>query len=386
MAELEGIDYRRAELKDVEPLMRLHQKAAENVLDDPLLVDYRKLKEAIQSQATVWIVADRDGEVPAALSILLDRENRLAKINRFIVDPNWPQHEEVLKRALPLLIRYLGEKGIEVIYNTTRTLSLEQQELTLGMGFKILGIFPNAQGADPLKINGLTAYFADGVLENRRHHDFKLHPLVQPIYRLAQTQCTLPDLPPADVSGVPSDSFHALPKLEIIHASAFVAHRYGRLKERRSLNSAFYPFQQPNALITDPAQKIEMFVRVFPEMKFAAIIGERLDLPVNPAELYNEVSVMLNREGISFIEVINDAADPTGIEFITRACFIPCVYFPAFKDQGRERRDYVVFARSFERVLGAVPGLREVNRLYFEYLSEYYHLDEKIHFSRLRPH
>lgn len=385
MASLDGIEYRRAEAKDVFPLMRLHQAASGNVFDDPVLLDQKKILAEIQSPLSVWIVADKEGTLHAALSILLDKENRLAKINRLILDPEWVGSGNLLKQALPLLIHYLKDKGVEVLYNTTRTLTLQQQELTLGMGFNILGVFPSAHGADPLKINGLTAYYFPEVLKSRRHAGFALHPIARPLFDLVRDNCGLEELPAAERPSIDHSAFTALPSLEVIHAPGFVSHRYNRLKERRSLSVSFYPFHEPNLLITDPAQKIEMFVRILPDIRFAAIIGERLDLPVNPTDLYNQVSLMLHERGVSFIEVINDAADPTGIEFIYNACFIPCAYFPAFKRQGEERRDYVVFARSFERVLGAQSGIRQINRKYLSFLSQFYHLDEETHFNRLTP-
>ena len=385
MASLDGIEYRRAEAKDAFPLMNLYQEAASNVFEDRVLLDRKQLVMEIESPDTVWIVGDRNGSMSAALSILLDKENGLAKINRLILDPNWLGSGEVLRKVLPLLVAYVKDKGIEVLYNTTRTLSLEQQEITLALGFKLLGVFPSSPSTDSLRLNGLTACYLENVLKEKRHSVFSLHPIARPLFDLVKEQCQLPDVETAARPAIDQTAFVPLPALEVIHAPAFVAHRFHRLKERRSLSVSFYPFHEPNLLITDPSQKTEMFVRVLPDPRFAAIIGERLDLPVNPTEFYHQVSLMLHQRGVSFIEVINDAADPLGIEFIYNASFIPCAYFPAFKRQGDERRDYVVFAKSFERILGAQTGKRQIHRKYLRFLKEYYQLDEATQFNRLTP-
>ncbi len=384
MASLDGIEYRRAEGKDVFPLMQLYQLAAKDVMADPVLLNYRKLVNEILSPDSVWIVADNGGTLLAALSILLDKDNRLAKVSRLILHPEWSDSNLVLKQALPLLIHYLGEKGIEVVYTTTRNVSLTQQQFTMSLGFQMLGIFPNAQGADPLKLNGLTAYFFESILREHRQADHTLHPLVLPLFELVRKTCGLAPLPVAEAPAFDASAFTSLPGLEAVDASAFVAHRFERLKERRSL-ATFYPFHAPNALITDPAQRLEIFVKLVPEVRFAAILGERLDLPVNPAELYHEVALMLHSRGISFVEVICDAGDVMGIECMTRAGFIPCAYFPAFKRQGDMRRDYVVLARSFERVLGSSRESSSVHPQYLSFLQQYYRLDEEIHLQRLQP-
>ena len=383
MASMHGIDYRRAELADVFPLMKLYQIASTNVFADPLLLDYRAMQKDLESPKSVWIVADDRGSLLAAMSIQLDRENRLAKINRLLLDPAWEGSSQVLHQALPLLVNYLGEKGIEVLYTTTRTLSLAQQQLTLKMGFEMLGIFPNAQGADPLKLNGLTAYFFGDVLRARRRADHGLHPKIAPLYELVRESCGLEALPATSAPDLSGATYEALPRLETIFAPDFVAHRFEKLKERKSLSTTFYPFQEPNALLSDPGQRVEIFVKLVPERRFAAILGERLDLAVNPTELYHEVALMLNARGISFIEVLSDAADVVGLECMTQAGFVPCVYFPAFKHQGDFRRDYIVLARAFERVLGSQRQSSVVHPQYLKFLQQYYRVDEQIHMQKL---
>jgi len=383
MASLDGIDYRRAEVKDVLALMRLHQMASSNVFTDPLLLDYRALVKNVESGDSAWIVADAKGSLLAAISIELDTDNRLAKISRLLLDPAWVDSGAVLHQALPLLVHYLKEKGIEVLYTTTRTLSLAQQQLTLKLGFRLIGIFPNAQGADPLKLNGLSAYYFDSVLQEKRQADHRLHPRIVLLYDLVRKNCDLPPLPVAEVSELPRTENVPLPSLETIFAPDFVAHRFRTLKERRSLSVDFYPFQQPNALISDSEQRMEIFVKLVPERRFAAILGERLDLQVNPTDLYHEVSLMLNARGISFIEVINDAADYAGLESMVQAGFVPCVYFPAFKRQGESRRDFVVLARSFERILGSQRHPSIVDPQYLAFLQQYYRVDEQIHLQNL---
>lgn len=388
MIRVAGIIYRKAEERDLFPLMRLYQLSKHKVLSDDLFNDHERLLEAIHSENSSWIVGEKDGQILAAFSVLLDKENRLGKINRLYIDPTWQEWDRFLKDALPLLIQYLKDdkRKIEVVYTTTRTFSLEQQEMLLGMGFKILGILPVSQGVDVSRVNGVTAYFFDGVLTKKRHAQFSIHPTVLPFFKLAQEECGLPDVTVAKRPEMATLEFEKMPNIELIYAPDFVGNRFKRLNERKSLSVHFYPFTQPNALITDAEERIEIYVKLMPESRMATIIGERLDISINPTELYSRVSQMLNAQNITYIEVINDAADIWGVEAITAAGYLPCAYFPCLKSQGETRRDYVVLARSFERPFAETLVPFEIHHTFLNYFQEYYKLEAQNYLDKLKPH
>ncbi len=371
-----GINYRRAQPEDAFPLMNLYQISCNGTPSDPVLLNYRALVKEIESPLAKWLVADKDGELLAAFSLMLDPDNRLGKMNRVVLHPDWEDSVHLLREALPLLIEYLRGQ-VEVLYTTTRYLTLEQQELTLQMGFKLLGIFPNAMGADQFRVNGMSAYFFDGLLKERRFATFKLHPVLQPFYETVRKQTGLEPLAPFEPDQETAYETVPVPPLEIIFASRFVADRFESLREKKSIAVHFYPFQEPNALITGLRQKVEIFVKVIPEMRFAAIIGERLDHPVDPTELYQAASLLLNQHNITYIEMINDAGDSRGIDCLLKAGYLPVCYFPCFKRQGERRRDYVILSRSFDRLFAKGPKSGTVNPLYKEYLTNYFRLEEK---------
>ena len=130
----------------------------------------------------------------------------------------------------------------------------------------------------------------------------------------------------------------------------------------------FLPFETPNILFTSPDGKVEVFVRLVKETRFACILGEHITGAVDPVRLYRDVAAALYASRIIYIEVINDAADALSTECILRAGFVPCGYLPCLKQAGEKRRDYVVFARSYEYF--TYPRLK-VNSLYLDYLREY---------------
>lgn len=366
--------FRRAQESDAWALMQLYQRAAVEKPNDPLLLDFKALSADLASPASVWFVGEGGGKIALCLSLLVDGENRLAKIHRLLLDPDMPQPLEMLRAALPRLIERLSGT-VDVLYTTTKTLTLKQQELSLGLGFQVIGIFPNATGADRTKLNGITAYYFDEVLTRKRETRFEMHPVVKPFFEIVRKQCGLKEQPVAEVEAERVGQ-HAPYELEVVRAPHFVAHRYARLKERSALSVQFYPFQYPNALVTDPSQRIEVFVRLLPEMRFAAIISERLDVAVDPGKLYDRVAGILNENGATYIEVLNDAGETGGVQGFLDAGFLPCAYVPAFKKQGDCRRDYLVMARSFERLFHCLPERQgALNPRYREFFEQYYKLE-----------
>src|SRR5688572_1014639 len=211
------LDFRRALPRDAFGLMRLYQ-LADTGTGDELMLHQDRLAEVISSEQTIWLVGERGDEIVVYLGIQLDRGNRLAKITRVAVHPELSQANELFEQAMPKLLRYLGDKGVDVIYTTTRTISLAQQEVTLRYGFKMLGVFPNAFGGDPLRINGLSAYFFPNALKGRHAARFSLHPSVAPFYEKVRELCGLEALPVASPRPFEPFAGHALPELEIIHA------------------------------------------------------------------------------------------------------------------------------------------------------------------------
>lgn len=388
MIRVGGVIYRKAEERDVFPLMKLFQLSQNSTQKDSLFLDHVKLRAALLQTDCSWIVGEKDNQLLACFSILLDKEDRLAKMNRFFLDPTWEDWSQLLKDALPLLLQYLTDekRRIEVIYTTSRTFTMPQQEMMLNMGFKILGILPVSGGVDDSQINGLTAYFCDGVLKERRYREFSLHPIVVPFYELVRKECGLETLPVAEKPQMKTLEFEELPSLELIYAPNFVSEKFRKMRERKSLAIHFYPFTQPNTLITDAHEKVEIYVKIMEDSRMATIIGERLDMSINPTELYSKVSHMLNARNINYIEVISDAADVWGVEAITMAGYLPCAYFPCLKDQGEVRRDYVVLARSFERPFAEASTPFEVHHTFLDFFKEYYQLEARSYLRNLTSH
>jgi hypothetical protein len=363
------ISFRTAVPGDTFPLMHLYQLSSEDILRDPLFLDYRALRASIESDNEIWIIAERGSESVATASLLVDPEQRLCKIQRIYCAADLDDREMLEKQ----MIRFMIEKttgAADIIYSTSRCLSMSQMAQAEEAGFKVLGFFPIASQAS--EISGLVAYFLEGVLEEMRYAGFSLHPTVLPFYNILRRRISLPEITAGDNNLICKEAPAILPDLEVISASRFVARRFQRLRERKQLSNNFYPFQEPNTLICDPEGKIEIFAGVYPEKRFAAIIEERLEVPVHPAGLYNRVALMIRGEHIAYIEVIVDAADSAAIDLMLQAGFLPCAYFPCLKRHEETRRDFVVMGRSFENLHYMASAM---TKSYGEFISEYFKLE-----------
>lgn len=366
------VKYRLARKEDIPALLKLSQKAAEQAGSSPAPQDTGKILGEMQSENSILFAAEKGKDMAAVIFVLSERSHGLCKIYRMYADAGMRGAPGILKGLMLFTTEHLKNSAFrpDVLYTTPRTLTLKQQEITLELGFKILGIFPNAPGPAPRVPSGLTACYFNDALAGKRYADFPLHPAIAPFYEIVRKECGLGELPvapPAAPAGGQDDK--ALPVLEALQAPGFVARRFDMLKERKFIPVNFYPFQRPNILITSPDQGIEIFVKAVQEPRFAAIVAEKLDAVVDPVRLYKAVARILRGLNISYIEIINDAADAAGIECILNAGYLPCAYFPCFKRQENTRRDYVIFSKSFETNFQPFPV--DARESYKQYLKEY---------------
>lgn len=374
---MSDITYRLAKKSDVPAILWLYHKSRGTSAPEEFFLNADAMESGIVADDGAWLIAERGGRAIAFISAQIDREQGLCKIMRLAVDTEEPDRRDILRGALRRFLTHVETEigGIDIVYTTTLSLSLTEQEITLLEGFKIMGVFPNALGADHSQINGLTVRFSENVLEQKRYRDFALHRLIAPFFAICRGQIGIPELPEIAPESLPAASgYESMPPLEIVRAPLLIENKFKKLRERRSQVVNFYPFYRPDTLVCDPEQKIEIFIKADPTQRFAAIIGERLERSVHPVSLYNEVLKLLRANGITYVEIINDAADAFGIQCILDAGFTPCAYVPAFKRQGETRRDYVVFSKSFEYLCRPGPGL---NPIYLDFFERYFALERR---------
>jgi hypothetical protein len=373
-------------VEDLWSIMRLYQIEGSTLMPDDLFTDYERLMEAFLNPNSYWVMTEEDGQLACLFALLLDHDLGLSKLSRIMIDPAVPHIEEFMGASLRALLDHIREEfsKIELVYTTTFTLPLAFQKLTLKENFRVLGVFPNAQGVDENNLNGLSvAYLRDDALK-ARDPALRLHESVVPFFQLAQKSACISNLlasTEAPQSRQTEVIYCDMPEMEAIFAPNFVRRRFDILKSNRSQLVNFYPFYYPNCVFTDPTGKVEVFLRVIEKSRFAAIIGEHIRIPVDPTQMFAAVFAMLKKRNINYIELINDAGDVAGTELIIKSGFTPCGYIPAFKKQGHRRRDYAIFGKSFE--YSCRPNLSLVPKEYLEYYLAYLRQEQRNFFQGL---
>jgi len=367
------LNFRLANENDVWPIMALYQKIGSTFTNDSLFLDYEVLRSALLSPDSIWLLGERGTTLSNVISILIDGHQGLAKISRVMLNPELKQKSDDLRASIRHGVHLLETQNLaDVLYCSTMTVPRQFLDVTLEEGFQILGIFPNAMGADQSRLNGLTAYYIGDTLNRKRFKDFALHPQIQPFFEIARSQLNLAPLATASAARPPIDPDLKGAELETVNAPNLVAKRFENLKLKHKQVTDFYPFTQPNLLICDPCEEVQIFARVTASNRFAALVAEDLMCPVNPVQLYRSTIDVLRSMNVSYVEIINDAADSIGNQWILDASFVPCGYIPAFKRQNEMRRDYVVFCKSFEYVCR--PDLN-IPKPFLEFFRAYFHAE-----------
>jgi hypothetical protein len=339
---------RKANYSDMASILQLYSSAYDGMYPDRTFSDVTQLKNAILKDSTLIFVAINSmNKVVASILFQYDKDNFLAKAGAAVVEPVC-RGQQLTQKLINFGTDYLKKTtgGLSVLYITARTIHKAAQMLTINMGFKQLGVFPNVHKTQDYETHALAAMFFDNVLE-KRYVDFEQHPKVLPLFDIVRENIELPEMKEAH-SWDQKNYYGKVPCLEVIEAPEFVKNRMKNLVRENGVDLAFFPFHTPTLLITSPNQSIEVFAYVNEADQHCVITGCNIDKEVSFTDLFLKVSNILRDRGIRYIEVILRANRLNIIDKVTKAKFLPCGYVPSFQLEGEKRYDYVVFSRSYE--------------------------------------
>jgi len=365
---LSEFQFASAEVSDTAEIIGLYNVSYEGQYPELVFTNYQLLKnEILRRNKKLFVARDMDHNVVACISFLYDPYNRIAKAGSAVVGKE-AQGKNLTRSLIEFGVDDIQSttKGIALLYITTRTVHRIAQHLTDNMGFKKLGIFPNAHKTKDYETHVLGGLYFEGA-QDHRFSDFKQHPRVMPIYNIAKEECDLPDMEIATDLQL-KEFYDEPPVLEFIHATEFVKSSYNNAKKNKEIELGFYPFHEPSTLITSPDGSIQVFANINKIDNQCVIIGFKIDRKVSFTSLFLKVSSMLRDLGVRYIEMIARANRLNIVDKIIQAKFIPCGYVPSFQLDMDKRYDYVVFSKSFEILEFNNIELTGVSNLY---LKEY---------------
>lgn len=351
---------------DIFQISQLYYDAYQGTYPDPLMKDFNLIRAFIQSDAGFWFIAKNDSdEIVGSVLAAYDQENRFAKAFGAVVRNEY-RGSGIMERLLSYGINFLRDKtkGVDVIYSTTRTVNEAAQTLTEKLGFKRIGIFPNAHRTNDYETHCLAAIIYPSALE-KRYSNYKIHHEMASLFSVVDKEVGLGPLE-SIVPEKPTKVLISPGDLEVIKSPKFVSYRYSTLKNEKKLEFEFFPFHQPNLLIVSPDQSIELFCHLSAIDGYCVIVGGKMPGNLDFSELFLTANRLLRDAGARYIEVIVRADRPKILESILRAKFIPCGFFPAFQLVGDKRHDFVVFSRSFEIFDFQNVKLKGMNQVYLE--------------------
>lgn len=359
------MEQRLATESDIFQISQLYFDIYQGTYPDPLMKDFSLIKKFISSKEGFWFIAKKDEMIIGSVLACYDEENLIAKAFGAVVRNEF-RGQGIMEELLAFAIDYLKKNtiGVDVIYSTTRTVNEAAQTLTEKLGFKKIGIFPNAHRTNEYETHCLAAIITPQALE-KRHKDFLLHHKIETLYKIVDTEVGLGAME-AIVPDMPSKKLELPGDLEILQSPKFVAHRYASLKAEKKLEFEFFPFHQPNLMIITPDQSVELFCHLSPLDGYCVIIGGKMTGNLNFTELFLRTNKLLRDAGARYIEAIVRADRPKILESIMKAKFIPCGYFPAFQMVNNKRYDFLVLSRSFEVFDFQNVKLKGLNQVYLE--------------------
>ncbi|MFZ4712485.1 MAG: GNAT family N-acetyltransferase [Bacteriovoracaceae bacterium] len=373
---------RRATEADIFKISELYFEVYNGTYPDPVVTNLKLLKNFISDPQNYWLVGEKDDQLVASLIYEYDPQHKIAKAFGAVVSTK-VRHGGIAEALMWFALELINDdtqNGLEVTYATTRTVHAVAQLLTNKLDFKKLGIFPNVHRTTDYETHCLASRFSPQALA-KRYSQFKLHPKILPLYKLAQSELNLPDIEIAPLkASIPFDLVHHF-HLEVISAPGFVLERFLKVKQEGKLDNSFFPFHTPNVLITSPDQSTEAFLYVNDLDRHCVIIGINAEHTYhhNHMSLLHQIVDLLRTMNVRYIETIVRADKTIDIDNVIKAKFIPCAYFPAFQltidEKGEARHDFVVFSRSFE--VFDFSNI-QLDGIYKEFLTLYFEMWKEI--------
>ena len=297
----------------------------------------------------LWlVVVDESTRLPVgAMTFILDSKNRMAKAGGGVVLPEY-RHYGLGSSMLKKGVRYMTRSAdlVDVIYGTSRTVSEGPSKIVAEAGFHKMGFFPNAVQIEELEHLNLDVYMTQKALKSRRRKPHLFTPFYD-IYALARRQLKLERAHLVTERGPLTLSKKKI-ILNVVKDSRKTIELFRLYSEQKRISNSFFPFHQPNWLLSSEDGGTDVFIWYGGVGKQASILGFRTDR-VNIHDLLDAVAGALQRSGASYVELLVDAYDYLSQREAYAAKYIPSAYFPAMRLASDGRRDdYFVVSRTFQ--------------------------------------
>lgn len=339
-----------------------------------LVYNTEECAKAIASDRYLWLLLRAQDKVAGSVIFIVDRSLKLGKVFGGVVAEEFRGFDLMEKMMAFGLERLALKQEARSVYATTRTVSLAPQRLTEKLGFKKLGIFPNAHKVNLSETHTLAVSYDADALKERAGRP-RLPALLKGFFDIVRREASLEEAEYLDLP-VDSNPPNAAVAFEYLAAPQFILRRFQEAKQEGRLILDFFPFQEPNLLITTADGGAGVYCYRSGKDGHCVLTGARpgnLDL----RQLLEHGSRFLEGMGVRYIEVLMPGEAAEDIWQALGAGFLPSAYYPAMRwDKPGGGRDYVVMSRSLAMLhfkgISLQPAYADYLREYFRLWSELY--------------
>lgn len=330
------VNLRRAGPEDSDAIWALYNQIYQGTYTLEVVNKADERQAALADPNHYWLVMDTGRELVGSAIFWVDPPQRNGKVFAGVTREDY-RGQDLMTYLMGMGIQKLlnDDRTCDVIYATTRTVSLGPRQLLKKLGFVSLGIFPNVHRLAEYETHGLHALFHPEAWAKRRRNP-KLIPEVEGFYHIIRKTF---DLEPAERQL----AMHQ-PKLALLRGET-VTRELEAARSRGELLMDFFPFHRANFLFATEDRRVVVFVNFEGKDGYGTIVA--LKAPIEDLRGVLEAAFELGQYiGIVYMEVLIGAYEPRMQRAALGAQFLPCAYFPSMEQAEEERKDYLVFART----------------------------------------
>jgi len=360
------VDFKPGQVKDIPGIVDLYKQVYQGrytlrEVSDPVI-----LKRKLEDPNYFWTLAFIGERIVGSVIFAIDPLNKLGKSYAAVVLGEL-RGQDVMRTMVMQDLERLTQRTrtCDVVYATTRTVSVAPQVVLEHLGFQPMGIFPNVRKVESFETHGLEVFFRKASMELRRKSPI-LVPEVREFYEIVRKVLGLEpyqkaELPLCDPRKM-GDPMH----FQVEKDEKMLLEQFEENQQDDLMDKVFFPFTEPNLLFQTPDKSVEFFVNFNEVDGNGVIIGYKVgsnDLRRSLMWFCEAASL----SGMRYIELLVNAFRPDLQRIALDARFLPCAYFPAMRmtiTGGRE--DYIVFSRSFESLDFMEMNLVSTNRKFLD--------------------
>lgn len=362
-----NVEFQSATPADAEGIIQLYHKVYKGKYTLREVMEPHLIAKMAEDPNYFWTLARCEGRIIGSVIFAIDPVNKFGKCYAAVVLGEFRGQD---------VMRFMVQQGIarlttrtrtcDVIYATTRTVSVAPQVVLEHLDFHSMGIFPNVRKVESFETHGLEVFFRENSLGLRRPRP-TLIPEVVDFYRIAMDVLGLKE-DPEEVELEKADPRRMGEQIRfcVDRDENHVLQLFDFYQDHDLMDKVFFPFIAPNLLFVSEDKRAEIFVDFNSSDGNGTIVAYRIRSDDRRQVLmwFCEAAA---QSGMRYIEMLVSAFNPLHQRQAIDARFLPCAYFPAMRmaDDGH-REDYVVFSRSFESLDFMDLHLVDTNRRFLD--------------------